>query len=309
MRLHSLARGSLVVALLSLFVGCSSGTQAGSSQNIRAAVVNGVRLTYTDIGAGEPLVFIHGGLMDYREWQPTMSYLPPGYRLIAYSRRYNHPNDNGLLPNHSALVEAEDVAALIRHLKLTSAHIVGVSYGGLTALHLAAEYPELVRSVTVAEPALLAWLPEIAGGQNELDEFMHRLWQPAGEAFRARDAEKALRVTVDYFAGAAGAYDQIPADFRNALFANVKEWEALTTSESAFAAVSRSDMRNLRAPVLILTGEKTKPIFKLITAELAQVAAGAEHVVIPGGTHDMCSEQPAKCAAAIDQFVARRRAG
>jgi pimeloyl-ACP methyl ester carboxylesterase len=235
--------------------------------------------------------------------------LPAGYRSIAYSRRYNYPNDNPLLPDHSARVEADDVAALIRHLNLTSAHVVGLSYGGLTALNLASKYPNLVRSVTVAEPALLAWLSETPGGQDVLDDFMQRMWQPAGDAFRAAESDKALRVTVDYFAGAVGAYDQIPAEFKTALRANLKEWEALTTSGSAFAAVSRSDVQRLRVPVMILTGEKTKPIFKLITAELARVTPGAEHIVIPGGTHDMCSEQPQVCAAAIAQFIVKRKSG
>lgn len=303
MSLRSATPAGLVIALLSLFGGCSSGVQTASTPTVQTAVINGVRLAYTEAGAGEPVVFIHGGLMDYREWQPTIRYLPAGYRSIAYSRRYNYPNDNPLLPDHSALVEADDVAALISHLKLKSAHIVGVSYGGLTALHLASNYPNLVRSVTVAEPALLAWLREIPDGRDALNDFMQHMWQPAGDAFRAGESDRALRVTVDYFAGAVGAYDQIPVDFKTALHANLKEWEALTTSRSAFAAVSRSEIQRLRVPVMILTGEKTKPIFKLITAELAQVTPDAVHIVIPGGTHDMCSEQPQACATAINQFI------
>ena len=57
--------------------------------------------------------------------------------MIAYSRRYNYPNNNAEIPDHSAIVEARDLAALLDALKLERVHIVGYSYGALTALFFA----------------------------------------------------------------------------------------------------------------------------------------------------------------------------
>jgi len=74
--------------------------------------VNGVDLQYVDQGRGAPIVFVHGGLMDYREWAPVAEELSSTYRTIAYSRRFNFPNDNPLTASdHSALVEAADIPA------------------------------------------------------------------------------------------------------------------------------------------------------------------------------------------------------
>jgi non-heme chloroperoxidase len=104
-------------------------------QTLLTARVNGVELHYLDRGQGEPIVFVHGGLTDYREWEPVAKQLQNEYRTITYSRRYNFPNDNPLsMTDHSAIVEAADLAALNRYLHLGPMHVVGVSYGAYTAL-------------------------------------------------------------------------------------------------------------------------------------------------------------------------------
>jgi non-heme chloroperoxidase len=79
-------------------------SQATRSQEaLLKAHVNGVALYYLDRGQGEPIVFVHGGLADYREWDPLAKQLVNEYRTITYSRRYNFPNDNRLsAPDHLA---------------------------------------------------------------------------------------------------------------------------------------------------------------------------------------------------------------
>jgi pimeloyl-ACP methyl ester carboxylesterase len=288
----------LMSALASLWLG----PQADGLRKVR---VNGVELHYADRGAGDPIIFIHGGLMDYREWEPVASELAAGYRTILYSRRYNHPNQNPLRGDHSARVEADDLAAFIRALRLPRARVVGVSYGAYTALLLALRHRELVHTLVLVEPPLLRWLPDLPGGKPVFDRLMSDMWRPAGRAFKARDTTEALRVTLDYFAG-PGSLDQIPPEFRARLLSNIREWEALTTSADAFPAVARRDVQRLTLPVLVLSGGRTYPIAKLIDPELALLLPNAQHTVIPDGTHDVCSEQPPACAAAIRAFLTRR---
>jgi pimeloyl-ACP methyl ester carboxylesterase len=54
------------------------------------------------------------------------------------------------------------------------------------------------------------------------------------------------------------------------------------------------------------TGERTYPVAKIIDPELARLLPHGRHSIIPAGTHDMCTEQPAACTAAIRAFLARR---
>src|SRR6476469_9449074 len=174
----------LRLLLLSVLMGLPAVEHCHST-NLHVVHVNGVELHYADIGHGSPVVFIHGGFVDYREWLPVIDALGPGYRSIAYSRRYNYPNHNPLpqVRIHSPEIEAADLAALIDRLHIQPVTVVGVSYGGFTALELAIKHPELVRSLVLVEPAILSWLPEISGGQPLLDDFNTRLLIPSRDAF------------------------------------------------------------------------------------------------------------------------------
>jgi pimeloyl-ACP methyl ester carboxylesterase len=111
--------GSLL-PLLFLSAGLAAGQPDGerSSALIKNVLVNGVKLHYLEKGSGIPVVLIHGGLGDYREWNPQIERISSHYRVIAYSRRYNYPNNNAEIPpDHSAIVEARDLAALLDELK------------------------------------------------------------------------------------------------------------------------------------------------------------------------------------------------
>jgi len=295
-------------SLLLLFSAGLAAQQADGervSALLRNVCVNGVQLHYMESGSGIPVVLIHGGLGDYREWNSQIGRISNHYRVIAYSRRYNYPNNNAvILPDHSAIVEARDLAALLDALKLERVHIVGYSYGPLTALFFATEHPKRVRSLTMAEPPILGWLSEISGGQTELDKFMQTMWRPAGEGFRRDDPEAALRITCDYFSG-IGSYDQLPTGFRQPLMDNIREWKALTTSRDAFPMLSRDAVVGLKLPILLITGEKTLAPLRMINDALNHLLPNAKQVTIPGATHDMWLENPERCGQATINFLTK----
>jgi non-heme chloroperoxidase len=307
MKLHT--RQLMCSVILLLFLSTGLAAQQGDGEPFSALIknvrVNGVELHYLEKGSGMPVVLIHGGLGDYREWNPQIERISSQYRVIAYSRRYNYPNTNvEIPPDHSAMVEAHDLAALLDALKLERVHIVAYSYGALTALFFATEHPERVRSLTLAEPPIMGWLPKIPGGQIELDRFMQTMWRPAGEAFQKGEPERALRVACDYFAG-KGSFDQMPAEFRQSLVDNIREWKALTTSRDAFPMLSRDAVRGLKLPILLLTGEKTLAPLRMINGELNHLLSNAELVTIPGATHDMWFQDPERCGQATVSFLAK----
>ena len=81
------------------------------------------------------------------------------------------------------------------------------------------------------------------------------------------------------------------------------EWQALTTSTDAFPPITREQVRKLASPVLMLSGGKTYPLHALIDAELERQLRNGRRKVIANGTHDVCSEQPSVCVAAIRSFL------
>lgn len=277
----------------------------GVIEGLQPVRVNGVELHYAERGRGEPIVFVHGSLADYREWGPVIEDLSTSLRTIAYSRRYNYPNRNPIQGgNHSALVEAGDLKELISRLGPDPVHVAGISYGALTALLLAVEHPELVRTLTIVEPPLIRWLPDLPGGKAEYDRVFSELIAPAAAAFRAGDRERALRVTMDFFAG-HDAIDQFPEEMLDALRSNLREWEAIMTSTDGFPLVARVDVRRLKAPVLMIGGGRTYSFQRITDAELARLVPRVDRTIVENGTHEVCSEQPGACAAAIREHVSR----
>jgi non-heme chloroperoxidase len=164
----------LVVILVTATI-CVTGA-AEPEAGMRSIRVNGVELHYIDRGRGESVVFVHGALDDYRMWEAELEPFAQHYRVIAYSRRYNFPNENRPPGDgYSAINDAEDLAALVQKLQLAPAHFVAHSYGGYAALFLAVRHPELVRSLVLAEPAAFCWARDNAEARPLFVEQMERM--------------------------------------------------------------------------------------------------------------------------------------
>ena len=97
-----------------------------------ATLPSGVTLHYVEQGSGAPVIFVHGSLSDYSYWQGEVGPFAEKYHAIAYSRRYDYPNNNPTVSKYSAVTDADDLADLIKTLQLGKANIIGHSYGALT---------------------------------------------------------------------------------------------------------------------------------------------------------------------------------
>lgn len=282
-----------------------AGGGVAAEESLSAVRVNGVELHYQARGRGEPIVFVHGSLVDYREWEPVAERLENGFRTVRYSRRYNHPNTNPIVgADHSARIEADDLAALVEALQLGPVHVVGVSYGAYTALLATLRHPELVRSLTIVEPPLLRWVPTLGGGKPLYDDFF-AMWRASGDAFRRGDSNEALHVALVWFLGADGI-GALSADDMAVLTSNIEEWRALTTSSDAFPPISAAQVHGIAVPVLMISGGRSYPILKLVDAEIERQLVGGRRIIVPDATHDVCSEQPEVCAGAIRDFLGTR---
>jgi pimeloyl-ACP methyl ester carboxylesterase len=286
----------LTVAALAATTSLAAGPTDGPPTPRKAAVGDGVELHYVERGKGDAVLFVHGTLGDYSVWDTQLGPFARRYRVIAYSRRYNYPNTNKLHPKHSAVVDAADLAALIKKLGLGRVHLVGHSYGGYAALFLAVKHPELVRTLTLAEP------PVVFAGDRVADA-KERLVKRARAAFEQGDPEGAVRAMVN--SSREGAYDKIPGPFRKLLLRNARELEALVTSDNMYPRLDRDAVRKVTAPTLLLSGETSPPSHKLIDEELERLLPkkGCQRVVIRGAGHGMWFQQPAACRKAVLDFL------
>ena len=135
----------------------------------RYADVNGIRLYYERHGSGRPLVLLHGGLASTDGWGPTLEALAAGRHVIALDLQAHGRTADIERPITTEAV-AEDVSALIRHLRLPQADVMGYSFGGNVALGVAIAHPELVRRLVIVSAPIRhgAFYPELAVQQRNM---------------------------------------------------------------------------------------------------------------------------------------------
>jgi non-heme chloroperoxidase len=272
-----------------------------------ADIQGGIRLYYVTAGLGAPVIFVHGSLSDYGYWQGQMQPFAEKYRVIAYSRRYNWPNDNPARRGYSAALDAEDLAGFIDGLNLGAAHIVGHSYGALTALFLASRHPQLVRTVTLAEPPAMSLLAHIPGdlgpqGVAMLKDVQAHMVAPMKRAFAKHDTEGAVRVFIDYVKG-PGSWDGFSAADKAQALKDAHEWEVIFAGGELFPEIKPAEVAAIKAPLLMLSGAKSYPFLGLIDQALYALLPANKHIVFPDATHQMWLEQPDACRAAVFALI------
>ena len=297
---------SLVFAISLFSLSAHPATQAEQPIEVH---VNGVELHYVERGKGEPLIFIHGASGDYRSWMPEMELFSKDYRVISYSRRYNYPNHNvRFQKDHSVYAEAKDLSALIQKLKLQHVYLVGNSYGAYTALVLALEHPGMVRSLVLAEPPVHQLIRDTPDGEAVYNDFMSSCMKPAAEAFKANDDERAMKILSDGIIG-SGRWDALPAEVRAARMQNSLFFKVLTSSTNPFPNLSQYRLKRLTVPTLIVTGENTTRIHKMVDEKLASLLANARAVIIPKASHGSNRDNPEAYQRAVSEFLRDQKRG
>ncbi len=133
------------------------------------ADVNGIKLYYEIHGTGHPLVLLHGGLGATSMFGPNLPALAKGRQVIAADLQAHGRTADIDRPISPELM-AEDIAALIKYLKLDRPDVMGYSLGGGVAFFVALRHPELVgKLVLVSTPIRRnAFYPDILGQQGQV---------------------------------------------------------------------------------------------------------------------------------------------
>jgi pimeloyl-ACP methyl ester carboxylesterase len=113
------------------------------------AEVNGINLYFETHGTGQPLILLHGGLGSGEMFGPTLTELAQQHQVITVDLQ-GHGRTADIDRPIDIRLMADDIGALIDHLKLDKPDVVGYSLGGGVALFTALKYPDKVRRLVVA---------------------------------------------------------------------------------------------------------------------------------------------------------------
>jgi pimeloyl-ACP methyl ester carboxylesterase len=260
--------------------------------------VDGAELEFDVQGSGEPVVFIHGS-------GPADSFLPLAmeppvrdhYRAIRYHRR-GSAGSSAVRGPIALTRQAADCRALLGALGISSAHVVGHSYGGCIALQLAADSPEAVHSLSLFEAPLLA-----APSAQQFGEALG----PLVEQYMAGDrvgAGNAFFAMVDGSDWRSEIGRTVPGGIEQA------EMDVATMFECEMPAMQEwrfgpDEAANITQPVLYLLGTESGPMFVESRDLLRSWLPQMEDDVLPQANHLLHMRHPADAAARLTAFLRR----
>ncbi|MCA1710416.1 MAG: alpha/beta hydrolase [Actinobacteria bacterium] len=256
--------------------------------------LGGLRVAYRRTGAGPPLLLLHGGMSDSREWRHQLADLADAFTVVAWDAPGCGSSDDP--PESWRLPEFADCAvALCRALQLDRLHVAGLSFGGGLALEVYRRHAGMVRSLSL--------LSSYAGWKGSLppEEVETRLTACLSAARHPVDPTPA---EVAVFLGPAPSA------------ALVAELVALGSGTRPAAyrvmghAFAEADLRELlpriTVPTLVVHGDADRRCPLQVGRALHAAIPSAVLVVLPGIGHQCNLEAPALVNAALQSFLQRR---
>jgi pimeloyl-ACP methyl ester carboxylesterase len=242
-------------------------------------------------------VLLHGGNLDRRMWDAQLQVLAARFRVIRYDAR----GFGRSAPADTAFQAHTDLYALLQHLAVHHASLVGSSLGGRIAIDFALEHPEMVDRLVLAGPGLSGWRDWSAEDTT---------WLIA--ARRAGHAGDSIGMAMAWLTSAymRAAMEQRPLAKRLRSIAadNATSWMGLfrhgdLEREAAPPALGR--VPSIRVSTLLLVGDRDSPVIRRIVDTLASSIPGSAVVVIHGAGHMVNMERSADFNRAVLDFLLR----
>ena len=254
--------------------------------------VSGRRIAFRRSGVGPPVLFLHGGLSDGREWCLQMEALSDEFDVIAWDAPGCGGSDDPPIDLGMAGY-ADAVAGLVAALDLGRPHLVGLSFGGGLALAVYESHPDLVGSLVLAS-AYAGWAGSLP--QDEIDARIERM---------RSDVELPPQEWVEsylptFFAGSVPP--EIIADVR-AMMLESRPAGIRPMAEAFAVADLRPVLARIEVPTLLLYGEADSRAPRPVADALAAGIPWSELVVIPGAGHSANLEAPERFNSELRRFL------
>jgi len=268
------------------------------------ATSKGARLYYEEAGRGTPIVFVHEFSGDFRSWEAQMRFFSRRYRCIAFNARGYPPSEVPPSPSqYSHTIAPDDIRAVMRHLGISKAHIIGCSMGAYATLMFGMRYPRNALSLTTVG----------AGAGGVLDPSQRAQFLKNTEANARRYEEEGLEAAARVIRKAPNRIqleNKDPRGFRE-FFQRFAEHSALGHANTLRGVQLRrpplytmeKPLSRLKVPLHAFVGDEDE---SALTPSLfiKRACPAARLTVVPGTGHLVNVEEPAFFNALTDDFLA-----
>lgn len=252
---------------------------------------NGVRLHYELEGQGDTVLLLHPVGLDLACWDTLAGELRRGYRVLRVDLR-GHGRSETPPPPYSLEGFAADVDGLLQQLGVASAHVVGLSMGGMVAQLLALDYPEDVLSLVLADTS------------STLTPEGRRAMVARGEAAEDGGMKAVLQSTLERWFTPEFMGSEVVDSVRHRLLTDdVVGWAATWRAISELDTEKR--LSEIQVPTLVMTGEidVSAPVAR--AQAMASLIPGARLHIVPGAPHMAPLEAPERFNPPLIEFLER----
>lgn len=252
-------------------------------------------LAYRDTGSeGRPVILLHAGFVDSAMFEPQLAALNR-YRVIAPDARGHGGSANAT----STFRQTDDVAALIRHLGVQSAVLVGVSMGAMIAVDTAIEHPELVDGLIVSGRGL--------GEPEYHDRWSRHVADTQAAALARGDIAAWMDAFISWAAGPTRALDAVDPTVVEKLLQMAGRTLAKHTAPEPDYLLPVSNVahraRTIRVPLLAVDGALDSPDLTATVDRLLDAIPHARRTTIDHAAHYPNMEQPAAYNRLVEGFL------
>lgn len=261
------------------------------------AAINNALIYYEIAGEGQPLVMIHAGVADSRQWNNEFAYFTNRYRVLRYDMRGYGKSE----PVAGEFSHLQDLTALLDHLQLDQPLVLmGCSMGGGLAMDFALTYPANVKALIMVDAGPTGLELDVPGPAG---------FEEAEQAYNAGDLDLVAEIeTQIWFDGMGRTPMQVNQAMRQLAYEmnrNALSHEAKRLGKrlpnSQVPAVER--LSELHVPVLVIVGAHDTPYMLAAASYMVEKIPSARKEIIEDAAHLPNMDHPVEFQRIVTEFL------
>ncbi len=261
------------------------------------ALSSGAKLYFETRGEGPALVFVHAGVADHRMWDPQAEAFASRYRVVRYDLR---GFGKSTTPEESFALR-EDLLAVLQHLGIQQAALVGCSMGGATAIDFTLEHPEMVTALMPVGAGVSGW--------NDWSPESAELFAKMMTAAQKGDADGAFEISARYWIdGPSREVSRVDPKYRELARRLHKENFSLKLfqqNEKPLDPPAIKRLNEIKCPTMVVIGDSDAQDLRKIADRLATEIPRAILTTIENAAHLPSLEHPAEFNRLLERFLTK----